>query len=95
MELSALIPDKNPTTVTNRQREEMEKVAIAFEANFLSEMLKFGGQGESRKTFGGGAGEDAFAGLLVREQATMMANGGGIGLAKHIVESLMRSAKND
>lgn len=95
MEISTPIPTQTPSPLENSQRAEMEKVAMAFEANFLAEMLKFSGQGDSRENFGGGAGEDAFAGLLVREQATLMAEGGGIGLAKHIVESLMRSAKND
>lgn len=95
MEFPTLTPDKHPTPITDRHHNDMERIAMEFEANFLAEMLKFGGQGDSRQTFGGGAGEDAFSGFLVREQASMMAKGGGIGLAEHIVESLMRSAKND
>jgi len=70
--------------------QQFEEVAIALEASFLAEMLKFGGLGEARESFGGGAGEDAFSSLLVQEQATLMAQNGGVGLAKHIVESLMR-----
>lgn len=95
MEISPTNTQHNPTIISDQERTEMQKIAIAFEANFLAEMLKFGGQGDSRETFGGGVGEDAFSGFLVREQATTMAKGGGIGLAAHIVESLIRSAQND
>lgn len=90
------IPPQIPIMPAARSgSDDMYKVAVAFEANFLTEMLKFGGHGESRETFGGGVGEDAFAGMMVREQATMMAENGGVGLAEYIVEALIRSAKND
>ena len=74
------------------KRQKFQDVAVALEASFLAEMLKFGGHGETRSSFGGGEGEDSFAGFLVREQAKLMAQGGGIGLAEQIVESLMRNA---
>lgn len=79
---------------SSARRAEFQEVAVALEASFLSEMLKFAGHGESRESFGGGKGEDAFTGLLVREQAALLADGGGIGLAEQIVESMMRRAKN-
>lgn len=83
--LPATPPEQNLSKI-----QEFRKVATALEASFLAEMLKFGGLGESRDSFGGGAGEEAFSSLLVQEQATLMAEHGGIGLAEHIVESLMR-----
>ena len=89
MEVSAV-----STSAIDIKRQEFQKVAVALEASFLSEMLKFGGHGESRTSFGGGEGEDAFAGFLVQEQAKLMAESGGIGLAEQIVESLMRNAEN-
>ncbi len=73
----------------------MHKVAVELEASFLAEMLKFGGLGESRNAFNGGAGEEAFSGMLVREQAKLMAESGGIGLAEQIVKSLMAREQND
>ncbi len=73
-------------------REKFKEVAVALEASFLTEMLKYAGHGESRNAFGGGKGEDAFASLLVREQATLMAESGGIGLAEQIIDSMMRRA---
>ncbi len=68
--------------------EELRAVARAFEASFLAEMLKAGGLGESRGTFGGGAGEAAFSSMMVDEQAKLMVARGGIGLSESIFESL-------
>ncbi len=61
----------------------------ALEASFLAEMLKAAGLGQARESYGGGAGEDQFAGLLASEQAKAMAEAGGIGLAEMIYRSLI------
>jgi len=87
----------NPTVKhaeSDVDRDKFKEVAVALEASFLAEMLKYTGAGESRSSFGGGKGEDAFASLLVREQATLMAENGGIGLAEQIIDSMMRRAGN-
>jgi hypothetical protein len=55
---------------------------------FLARMLEETGLGKPPETFGGGAGEAAFSGLLVREQAGLMAERGGIGLAERLFEAL-------
>ena len=68
--------------------EEMRAVAKAFEATFLAEMLKSSGMGKARDSFSGGAGEDAFASMMVDEQAKLMVERGGIGLSEAIFESL-------
>jgi Rod binding domain-containing protein len=68
--------------------QELRDVAKAFEASFLAEMLKASGLGESRSEFGGGAGEDAFASMMVDEQAQLMVERGGIGLSESIFQSL-------
>ncbi|MEE9453080.1 MAG: rod-binding protein [Paracoccaceae bacterium] len=78
-----------------KTESEIRDVAVTLEASFLAEMLKHGGLGKTRDSFGGGAGEDVFSSLLVREQATLMAKNGGIGLAEHIVSALLRSTEND
>ena len=65
------------------------EAARALEASFLAEMLGAAGLGDTRAAFGGGAGEDAFGSLLVREQAREMTEAGGIGLARSIYESLV------
>ena len=63
-------------------------VAEALEASFLEEMLKHAGFGESRRAFGGGAGEAQFASLLRAEHARALAARGGIGLAESLVRAL-------
>lgn len=70
--------------------DALRQVAVEFEAAFLAEMLNHAGVGETPEGFGGGAGEDAFASLLTREQARMMAERGGIGLADAIEAALAR-----
>jgi len=87
-----------PTTVlatVNDERAALRPLAVKLEAGFLAEMLKAGGLGKSRELYGGGVGEDAFSSLLVQQQAKLMAEGGGIGLAEHIVDSLMKGRGND
>lgn len=76
-----------PAPAPERQAALME-VARAFEASFLAEMLAHAGAGRTPESMGGGAGEDAFASLLVREQARAMAEAGGIGLAASIYRAL-------
>lgn len=61
-------------------------VAEAFEATFLSEMLRHTGLNQQPESFGGGAGEDAFGGLLTNEYAKLLAARGGIGLAERIFD---------
>ena len=65
----------------------MEK-AKELEAAFLSEMLSFSGLGAVSEGFGGGAGEEQFGSFLRAEQARMMVDQGGIGLAEMIFNSL-------
>lgn len=62
--------------------------AKALEATFLAEMLKTTGLGKPPESFGGGAGEDAFASFMVQQTADHMTDAGGIGLAQSIFEFL-------
>jgi Rod binding domain-containing protein len=68
---------------------ELRAAAVAFEASFLAEMLKYGGAGRAAPGFDGGAGEAAFSQELVAEQARLMAEKGGIGLAERLFQSLL------
>lgn len=67
----------------------------AFEASFLSEMLRATGLGKTRRSFGGGVGEDQVSGLLASEQAKAMVEAGGIGLAESIYRSLTEKGNTD
>lgn len=80
------VPPAQPQ-MSARDAEIME-VARDLEASFLTEMLKSAGMGKTRESFGGGAGEDQFTSLLVREQARAMVDSGGIGLAQSLFEAL-------
>jgi flagellar protein FlgJ len=77
-----------------RSDEELRVAAEAFEAQFLTEMLGHAGFGAARKEFGGGAGEDAFASMLVREQARLMMDRGGIGLAERLFQAFKSGMKH-
>ncbi len=71
--------------------EPLREAAKALEASFLAEMLAHAGLGETSEAFGGGPGEDAFASLLVREQARLLSERGGIGLAEKLFEAMTRA----
>ena len=90
-------PVSSLTTLSQTQGTRDEKLMQAakeLEASFLAEMLKSAGLGKSRESFGGGAGEDQFSTLLVREQARAMVDAGGIGLAQSLFEAL-KEQEND
>jgi Rod binding domain-containing protein len=74
--------------LTPRREAELRGAAQELEAAFLSEMLRHGGLGTPRDSFGGGHGEDQFASFLRTEQARAMAAGGGIGLAESLFNAL-------
>lgn len=81
-----------PALPARATQDTVAKVAVAFEAVFLAETLGHAGLGEARGPFGGGAGEDAFSGMLVREYARSIAESGGTGIAEGI-ERALRSGK--
>lgn len=78
-----------PETPETAERAELREAANALEASFLAEMLRYGGAGRAPEGFGGGAGEAAFSGELVAEQARRIVEAGGIGLADALFESLL------
>ena len=72
----------------DRQDVALRSAAQKLEATFLAEMLKSAGFGQTRDSFGGGAGEDQFSSFLVQAQAEEMVAAGGIGLAEALFEAL-------
>jgi peptidoglycan hydrolase FlgJ len=79
------VPAMEPASAMDRA---MRDAAQAFEATYLAEMLKQSGVNSMPDAFGGGAGEDAFSGLLTGEYARLLAERGGIGLAEQIFEAI-------
>ena len=72
-------------------KRALREAAKDLESAFLSEMLKHANFGAARESFGGGAGEDHFADVLVKEHARAMVEAGGIGLAESIFNSLVEN----
>lgn len=73
------------------KRAEVAKTAEAFEAAFLSVMLKtMFEQVSTSAPFGGGPGEDAFKSFLTDAFAKQMAKGGGVGLADPVAREMLK-----
>ena len=87
MELTTDLP-----LAARRNERKLRDAALELEANFLAEMLKAAGVGETPEAFGGGAGEDQFSSMLRLEQARQMATNGGVGLTEMIFEALKERA---
>ncbi|TCP39118.1 rod-binding protein [Rhodovulum marinum] len=77
-------PTPAPTASDTRLRAAAQKL----EAQFLAEMLKHAGLGETGGEFSGGIGEEQFASFLREAQAGEMVRAGGIGLAETLFEAL-------
>ncbi len=92
MELPPLpaLPPNLSVKGPDRPEEEarMRETAEAFEAAFLADVLENSGINAMPEAFGGGAGEDAFSGLLTQEYGRLLAERGGIGLAEQVFELL-------
>jgi len=95
---SAARPGRQPSPVADRMPADslpgaddtrLRAAAIDLEAAFLSEMLRAAGFGKPLESFGGGAGEEQFASLLVGEHARAIAATGGLGLSEHIYRALV------
>lgn len=77
-------------SVMTPRQTAMREAAEKLEASFLAEMLKGAGLGAMKGPFGGGQGEEQFASLMRDEQARMMVEAGGIGLAEHLFQHMAR-----
>jgi flagellar protein FlgJ len=72
-------------------RQRMMDKAKELEAAFLTEMLSHAGLNAQTDSFGGGAGEDQFASFLRGEQAKLIVEKGGVGLAESIFKSMVKA----
>ncbi len=79
-------PDRDAVMMTKAQE---------LEAAFLAEMLAHSGLGEMEGPFGGGQGEAQFSSFLRQEQARLMVEKGGIGLAELVFRSMTEAAHGD
>jgi Rod binding domain-containing protein len=76
-----------PSPVTARMRETAE----AFEASFLSEMLKPMFEGlETDGPFGGGQAEGTWRSFMIDAMAKQTVRAGGIGLADQVMAQMLK-----
>lgn len=84
-----LTPTSLASPPSPERAAQLMEVAQSLEAQFLSEMLKSAGIGQTPEEFGGGSGEDQFSSFLRDEQAKQMTQAGGIGLAQSLFDSMI------
>lgn len=85
--IDAVAPEAARPQPTARMRE----TAQAFEASFLSQMMKPMFEGLSTDgPFGGGQAEAQWRGFLVDAMAKQTVRAGGIGLADQVLAEMMR-----
>lgn len=79
-------------TLTPQQVAKIQRAAQDFEAMALNQLLApmFETVDTSRGPFGGGEGEQAWKPLMVQEMAKGIARAGGLGLAKPVMEQMLR-----
>jgi peptidoglycan hydrolase FlgJ len=73
------------------RNDQLMSKAEELEASFLAEMLAHSGLGEMQGSFGGGPGEAQFASFLRHEQARLIVEQGGLGLAELIFNSMVEA----
>lgn len=80
------------TPLTPQQVEKTRRAAQDFEAMALNQLLApmFETVDTSRGPFGGGEGEQAWKPMMVQEMAKAVARAGGLGLAKPVMEQMLR-----
>lgn len=84
--------DIAPITLPSPSRhDQLMAKAEELEATFLAEMLAHSGLGEMQGAFGGGQGEAQFTSFLRQEQARLIVQQGGMGLAELIFNSMIKA----
>lgn len=87
---TAALPGLPPSNSGPSRRDQLMDKAEQLEATFLAEMLAHSGLGEMQGTFGGGQGEAQFTSFLRQEQARLIVEKGGIGLAQVIFNTMAK-----
>lgn len=86
-----MTPIAAQTATTALRQDLLMAKAEELEAGFLAEMLAHSGLGEMQGAFNGGAGETQFASFLRQEQARLIVESGGLGLAELIFNSMVKA----
>ena len=81
-------PAARPLSLVSEQDGALFAKAKEFEACFLAEMLVYSGLAKQQGPFSGGIGEGQFASFLGQEQARLLVERGGIGLAERLYQAM-------
>ncbi len=80
-----------PTPARPEPSPRMRETAQQFEATFLAQMMKPMFEGlQTDGPFGGGDGEATWRSFLVEEMAQQTVKAGGIGLADHVLNEMIK-----
>ena len=95
MDAVSVSPDLlRPTDATSKRGQspaQMRETAEAFEASFLSQMLKPMFEGlQTDGPFGGGEGEATWRSFLIDAMAKQTVKAGGIGLADTVMSEMLK-----
>lgn len=93
MDVAAVSPDllRSAPSKPSQSPEQMRETAEAFEASFLSQMLKPMFEGlQTDGPFGGGEGEATWRSFLIDAMARQTVKAGGIGLADNVVSQMLK-----
>jgi Rod binding domain-containing protein len=81
----------NPSLKRDQSPEQMRETAQAFEASFLSQMLKPMFEGlETDGAFGGGEAESTWRSFLIDAMAKKAVQTGGIGLSDTVMSEMLK-----
>ena len=79
------------TPAPSENQKAMRRTAEAFEASFLSQMLKPMFEGlETDGPFGGGEGEATWRSFLIDAMAKQAVKAGGVGLADTVMSEMLK-----
>ena len=95
MDALSVSPDLlRPTDATSKRGQspaQMRETAEAFEASFLSQMLKPMFEGiQTDGPFGGGEGEATWRSFLIDAMAKQTVKAGGVGLANTVMSEMLK-----
>ena len=88
----AIIPAPAPSTLAPVQAARIARAAQEFEATALTQLLApmFDAADTSKGPFGGGNGEAQWRPVMVAEMAKHLAAHGGLGLARPVMQQMLR-----
>lgn len=89
--VAGLLTPADATAKRGQSPEQMRETAQAFEASFLSQMLKPMFEGlETDGPFGGGEGEATWRSFLIDAMAKQAVKAGGVGLADTVMSEMLK-----